>query len=159
MNKWRDEAIGIPVFRGALVWSHFTGRDDTPTPLWDATVCWVENNPEIEGPSVFCRHRYGEGYAHDPVLDLRDSYTQAAFDRRLCLRFGAPPDASSFAVELASNRVLHLAAAFLAPLGKWTPTWCAQVGVDTDDPLLARVRAWKSAPDPKPAPLDEAEHA
>jgi hypothetical protein len=87
-----------------------------------------------------------------PVLDLSDPDTRAAFDRRLALRLGAPEEAVVEGVRV-----------FPVGPGEWRmeagcdylgldcnkepylrTRWELALNIDTNDPLLARVLAWKS---------------
>lgn len=96
-----------------------------------------------------------------PPIDLADPDVCAALDRRLALRLGAPEEAVREGVVACcvfpdgrrprgtKPSVLYVGAGVdfiegYAGASVPSPVWSKDVPVDTDDPILARVRAWKS---------------
>lgn len=102
------------------------------TELWGNYVRTTLNS----SPRAWDRDEYS--------VDLTDPDTLAAFDRRLALRLGAPEEyVKDGAIVFTSAGQCCLRAGLGRFIDNWE--WRADVTVDTDDPLLARVRAWNNA--------------
>lgn len=146
---WKTEARGLPVWPGAFV-VHGEESDGPAEDYAADTVC-------IRDGMTFWP-------AEECSPDLANPDTLAAFDRRLALRLGAPEEAVAQGVIVRlvpvgdpppwprfvgdrGGMVLDMMAglrdqSFDAPVAAWT--YRDHHG---DDPLTARVRAWRSVAD------------
>jgi hypothetical protein len=113
--SWQEEAKGIEPWGGAMCVDHEWKRR--------------ERAPLV---GVNLREKF--------VVDLSDPDTRAAFDRRLALRLGAPAEATTAGVVFYKSRYKDEWQIVTGDRGWWRPLR----NLGTDDPLLARVRAWKS---------------
>lgn len=142
MSTWKQEAAGIPPWTGAR------GCDGYGRPLRviraDEYVVWtVDDNASLN--DVIVSVGWPPGY----VVDLEDPDTLAAFDRRLALRLETPEDSVREGVAIYQEEGSWM---LVAGGGRNYPSpsdperWYYCLGpVVTDDPVLARVRAWHSA--------------
>jgi hypothetical protein len=133
---WRELTRGIEPWDGAKL-------------LNGLRCLWYRNG--ADGPcGVTVRHEDGRmqcgvwpltqgGY--NP--DLADPDTRAAFDRRLALRLGAPPEAVDEGVLFYRvGRQFRIAAGSADENG--LHVWCHGVPGSANDSLLARALAWRS---------------
>ena len=121
MSDWISEARDIPPWKCARL------RWVGPEPLPPGVELWF-GVADLSPDDLACC-----------VVDLEHPDTLAAFNRRLALRLGAPDHMAADGVIMGpvdAGLVVHVG------LG-WT-TRVVDVG-GTRDPLLARVRAWRSA--------------
>lgn len=143
---WQEEARGIEPWAGAAIYRTPGGYIGTAYQVGQVLVYGAY-------------HKDAAGFRlswHDEcVPNLSDPDTCAAFDRRLALRLGAPEEMvnRAFCVVVMQDPqtdtwILHVHAGAVSP-GDYIDDlfeWHEQVRVDTDDRLLARVRAWRSVP-------------
>lgn len=81
------------------------------------------------------------------VVDLADPDVLAAFDRRLALRLGAPVEAVREGVMIFPlDEMWHVCAGYGGARPKWAWVGCVGEHEPRLDPLLFRVRAWRSVP-------------
>lgn len=146
---WREEARRIPVwpFVRTIARHKFEDGDGEWDPEWEPSfvvLATIESSGDVlawfpDDPSqVFTTALSDDTCQH--VIDLTDPDTLAAFDRRLAIRLGAPREATreGVAIHVGKGRLQVLAGVE----SRTTVTGAPFVG--TDDPLLARVRAWNS---------------
>lgn len=135
--RWLEEARGIPVWGGALLLGfprmHRGARvlfvcDDGMGVITDIT----------DGRSVSGR------LTSDLVPDLLDPDTLAAFDRRLALRLGAPAENVAEGVLFYLNGGVWVLTAGAPDRWWWRHSNDGRFGPETDCPILARVRAWRT---------------
>ncbi len=95
-DDWREAARGIPVWEGARVLVARSGR-----------VTFLGRVEFIDGDRIVCREPAGQvllSASEDPVVpDLADPDVRAAYDRRLALALGAPPEAVDEGVVFFSS--------------------------------------------------------
>ena len=147
---WKNEALGaLPVWPGALFYDDRDLRD-----RWGAPVPAGPNKPQVcvgvEGRRVLSQG----GLLTTPlaccVLALDSPDTRVAFVRRLALQLGCPEplvDVGVMVYPLGPQGCWVFAAGGRTELG-WA--WSAMAKVETDDPLVALVRAWKIMDTPTP---------
>ncbi len=147
-EDWREEAKGIVAWSGSLA-IHESGTVRVIDVQADGRIVVVLHFRGSFGVGVV---RPGEDGA---VPDLSDPDTCAAFDCRLALRLGAPEEAAREGV-IFSPREDGTGWRMLAGLAVTWDWFCGRDALNTNDPLLARVRAWHSV---KPCPRCGVPHA
>lgn len=130
-TTWQEEARGIEPW----------------PPTWIVPGRKVGEGPfatfEQTGRPIFTGPWYKPDADGRALVALDDPDVLAAFDRRLARRLGAPEEhVKDGAVVFTSAGQCCLRAGLGRFIDDWE--WRADVTVDTDDPLLARVRAWRS---------------
>lgn len=151
VTTWQDEARGIEPWVGARVsWGRYNHGVVVEVSARATVRSWA--GPTESDISI-----------DDLLLFLDESDTRSAFDRRLASRLGAPPEAVEEGVIVGVDEVVvpaerrpdgkehrRYVLVVVAGLTKRADyiddplVWTTTVDVDTDNALLARVRAWKS---------------
>lgn len=131
-HSWAIEATGIPPWPGARVYSETYGGGYVV---------------EVDGRRlkvVYGMATIDKVNVDDVFLAFDDPDTLAAFDRRLALRLGASESTVCEGVTFFPIRVAHDGSIVWVLQTRDGRPWLGTSAFDTTDPLLARVRAWKS---------------
>lgn len=151
-DDWREEAKGIPVWAPSCALC-----PSLPYEACVVTMTTDDGRAETD--------RWGDWEMADLIPDLEQHDTLAAFDRRLALRLGAAESAATEGVIFClvspgtDEAGWRLMVGQSLPgrrhvVGEW-PVVPVDIGfgpesvphaLRTADPLLARVRAWRSVP-------------
>lgn len=136
-NSWKEEARGLPVWAGALVYD-----EDSAAVVVDE----VADNGDALIDGCTCSIALARC-----VLALDNPDTCAAFVRRLAVRLGCPEEIAEIGTMFYKTRRepgTWVLAAGGRRGGAWE-WWCELVSgaSGTDNRLLALVRAWRSVAD------------